>query len=246
LCPFADFYLLSQARCVPLCSQRYLYVVTGIKKIVTIRLYNEEHMKSARRRYTFAGASEGLPLVEYLNRRPKSQDQVNIKGVIIEWRELSELWEHSGKLHPLDAMHATDTLPQLAHLQRLLEQYPFVVRLMPGVGPVPTTTKLVPNNPLDEEALSKWKIGGPYTPYVAIQDIMTLVKKGLLDRVRECTCGQRWIYAKSPQERHCSGKCRVAFHRAQADWKGERREWRKGNQAARKQLASGKAKRGGR
>jgi hypothetical protein len=59
----------------------------------------------------------------------------------------------------------------------------------------------------------------------ALQAILTLARAGYLNRLRRCTCCQRWIYARFKHQNFCSTKCQQKHYARSEEWKAKRRRY---------------------
>jgi hypothetical protein len=73
-------------------------------------------------------------------------------------------------------------------------------------------------------------------------DAMETFKAGKISSLKPCQeCG-KWIIARFPHQRFCSGECKDRFHTTNEADKARRREWARENYQTRKVLESGSRK----
>jgi len=188
-------------------------------------------------KHTFAGEAEAKSLMQWLNSKDGGQPRKDVAEALTLFRSVLEGMEASGKKTLFEAMRAypdAAVKSQLAH--GLLAKYTFRPSLRPQPG-AETSFRWLPAWEQADAFIIKERLGG-YGPAQAVLGIMRLCEKGLVSRVKQCSCG-KWIFARLPQERHCSGKCRVAAHRAKPEFAERRREWRRSNRRVHEVLESG-------
>jgi hypothetical protein len=212
-------------------------------------------MKTHKRRnapqaHIFAGESEGLPLVRFLNSNDQGKPREDIAEALVTFRQVREAvaGQLDEKKDLLDAFAAAgDAIEKIQQVSSLLGKYKFRPVLSPyptgGYSSVVNSKSMLDRNSISFRWVPAWTDAAnpyheDYGPGAAILDLMRLVEKGLLSAVKQCICGT-WIFARFPQAQHCSVKCRVKAHRSKPGWKDKRREWRKSNRVVRERLESG-------
>jgi hypothetical protein len=187
----------------------------------------------AKSKHTFAGQAEGEPLVEWLNSKDAGQPRADIAAALTLLREIREEIERTGAKTRWDAVMRPEIIEKANSMQGFLARYTFRPALMPDVDSQ-VSFRWFPAWTEADQLIMGVRFGR-YGPEHAVLGIMRLTEKRLLDRVKQCRCG-RWIFAKFPQEQHCSPACRLKAHRSQPNWKERRREWQKGNRVVHKHL----------
>jgi hypothetical protein len=219
-------------------------------------MYNDYAMTNSKRRFkkhrkhTFAGQSEGVPLVEWLNSPNQDAERDEFANILRLSGEIREQVKARGMKSVSDFLDNRDLAEKNHELNGLLALYPFRLIHNPDIGEGASfdylpflTPKSAWAKQSEHAAINREHgIKLPYSAALAFADMMVLGEKGLLSSVRQCFCG-KWIFAKFPQEKHCCPQHRLEAHRAKPDFEKRRKEWRKGNHGARKALAQGALKR---
>lgn len=81
--------------------------------------------------------------------------------------------------------------------------------------------------------------GKPNLDLIFALNTLEIFKQGKISSVKQCEeCG-KWIIARFPHQRFCSGECKDRFHTTNEADKARRREWARENYQTRKALESG-------
>ena len=60
---------------------------------------------------------------------------------------------------------------------------------------------------------------------LTLQMILDFARAGYLNRLRRCTCCNKWLYAKFKHQNFCSTKCQQKHYAQSAEWKAKRRNY---------------------
>jgi hypothetical protein len=104
--------------------------------------------------------------------------------------------------------------PRVHHIQQLLDDYP----KWPSVEIAYKDDATVLNI---EDGSGR---GRPLGEQLAVWDIVRLTNSGDLKRVRQCECA-KWYYAKRPEQRACSARCRHKIYEQTDHFKANRRKY---------------------
>lgn len=158
----------------------------------------------------FKGEREAVWLVGWLN-----DDTNALGGDFCKMLRTMEAWgpRPTGRMRwRLQRPSVQDE--QLVHLLKVFSQ----VRIMPV--------------PLGK---GKWRFEWKYARHPnsgrAIECIVSLSQRGLIDSVRKCEHCDKWLFAKFARQRFCSNECREKNFRSSATGRERRRKYMQGYRA---------------
>lgn len=174
-----------------------------------LKAFEQEHRKRE-----FSGQFEGLPLVDWLNQKPKSPKQKEQRERVIKLLRLLAESVRIQKAAGINASfaHLRAAIPIWRRTARLLSHYKYTPDLR-----LDFTGGLASSPP--------WKLPGirdPYTDRKAVWAIVRLAERGKLSSVHECDGCGKWIFTKKSDHATCSAVCRARKRRQTlSDWDRE-------------------------
>ena len=87
------------------------------------------------------------------------------------------------------------------------------------------------------------KSSQPFIEVGLALDIVEIASVGQISALKECEQCHKWLFARFPHQRFCSGgKCQQEFHKFNEADKKRRRDWARANYQSRKELELGSRK----
>lgn len=185
---------------------------------------SEEPKLSGRR--TYSGEDESKRLVDWLNNKPVTKSQLRVLEILRLYNDLQQDWKitrNSKRKADATEMRAVrtstnkDYYDRMNALERRLRHYTYFPMLLP-IGPI-MQLHWCPASEAKKYSHG-WSVN--YDDRWAVFDLAQIADMGLLDRLKECTCG-RWIWARFSHQQFCSSKCREKHFRSSESWKEHRR-----------------------
>jgi hypothetical protein len=200
--------------------------------------------------HSFFGEEEGKALAEWLNQNPSGGAQRQVTRLIDDLWELRRLAPHQKSFlnfetamqsaRPHKEMHRTpvfsladkDLIPsgefrrKLRAIDTQLARHKMRPRIVSGHANV--------SNALMRKRRTayrwEWYYGrNPATE--AVHQLMKLEEQNLLERVRQCMCCHRWLFARFIHQKFCGQSCQLKSYKSSEDWKEHRRKWLKHHRA---------------
>lgn len=166
--------------------------------------------KAARKR-EFSGQIEGLPLVEWLNSKPKSGKQKQQRERVIKLLRL--LGESIRRQKATGSNNLFDHLRAAHALERLIARLLALYHYSPEIT-LDLNGSLMSYPP--------WKLPATYDEQNAVLAIIRLAERGRFRAVHECDGCGKWLFSKKSDHATCSATCRARKRRqTMSDWDRE-------------------------
>lgn len=196
--------------------------------------YTNSHVSDSKPTRAYSGEREARDVLGWLNfrlfedeehRRLKHviekatgrrirfrQEQQRVIEILRLYQQDRVRWKNMEQYGQNEKKRSEKETAAFRELQSRLRRYKFYPRFFP-LGRVLSFawTPIQPDHP------------ERYGEVSAIADLSKLAEKGLLDHLRECTCG-KWIWARFSHQRFCSSKCREKRFRSSPEWREHRRK----------------------
>jgi hypothetical protein len=210
--------------------------------------------------HSFLGEEDGKALAEWLNQKSSGVARRQVTGLINDFRELRRLMpheksffdfetavksatSHKGMLRtPVFSLADKDLTPSVEFRRKLraidaqLSRHKMRPRIVLGHAKVLNTSMPRTRTAYEWE----WYYGrNPATK--AVHQLMKLEEQGLLERVRQCVCCGRWLFARFIHQRFCGQPCQLKAYKSSEDWKEHRRKWLKQHRAEARRGSLGQA-----
>jgi hypothetical protein len=211
--------------------------------------------------HSFLGEEDGKALADWLNQKPPSGAQRQVASLINDLRELRRLSPHEKSFHDFETALKSDGGPhkemrrtpifsltdkalvpsrefgrRLRAIDKQLARHKMRPRIVSGHAKVLNASTIKTLTAFRWE----WYYGkNPATK--AVHQLMRLEEQGLLERVRQCMCCGRWLFARFVHQKFCGQSCQLRSYKSSEDWKEHRRKWLKQHRAKARTSALGQA-----
>jgi hypothetical protein len=200
--------------------------------------------------HSFLGEEDGKALAEWLNQKPSGVAQRQVTGLINDLRELRRLSPGEKSFHDFEAaLQSASTRKEvrrtpvfsltdkalipseefrrkLRAIDAQLARHKMRPRVVSGHSRLLTTS--TPR--MQTTYRWEWYYGrNPATK--AVHQLMKLEDQELLERVRQCMCCGRWLFARFIHHKFCGQSCQLKSYKSSDDWKEHRRKWLKHHRA---------------
>jgi hypothetical protein len=192
-------------------------------------------VRRLRTQYRFQGGEDGFALAGWLILDGNTPEGRKVTKLIRDLQRLMSIWPNLSLLK--DKPDAT-LAREIAELKKLPRTYWTRVKNL-EVNKLTRSIRAQYKKLFEPPAFLGFTVEGgkkrtvfhrfPSPRYSRAQLIAesldNLGKLGLLDRIRQCRCCGRWLFAKFERQWFCSGGCREKAYRASPEGKKKRREF---------------------
>ncbi|MGB8030272.1 MAG: hypothetical protein WCF30_11465 [Terracidiphilus sp.] len=163
--------------------------------------------------------------------------EVNPRELLVlvkRFQELDKVMGDSGEVEGND-----EVLARFQAVNRLLRRFTATPMILPGYLSDP------------DSAARGWSLSWcrtgrtrqPFREVVLVFTIEAIASAGRISSLKQCAHCRKWLYARFPHQRFCSGgKCQQEFHKFNEADKKRRRDWARANYQSRKELELGSRK----
>jgi hypothetical protein len=193
------------------------------------------HMTRSRRHVlrTYAGERDAKPLVEWLNRQPKTSEHRRIEKLLANLAKVRQKYGEGEQELRLDGNPRLRGLTwQIAALPKSLYGKDFNVALREAQAELarhkvwPTLEGV--SNPRTRASGSILSFGWRHSRDKAADAVLHIVmlgKDGNLWRVRQCRHCEKWFYARFSHQGFHSNRCQMAEYKASPSWRERRQKY---------------------
>lgn len=194
------------------------------------------NIRRLQKRHRFQGSKDGFAVAGWLLLNGNTPEGRKLTKLIRDLQRLMSIWPNLSLLEdePDDATLAR----QIAELKKMPRTYWARVRnLEPNkltrsiraqfkeLFEPPTFLGLTFDGGRKRTVFRRFSISRYPRAQLIAESFDNLGKLGLLDRIRQCRCCGRWLFAKFERQWFCSDGCREKAYRASPEGKKKRREF---------------------